>query len=106
MFLVHPPFIGAVYRTAPVPVVIYDSAAARALGAPSGTLTTFAMGMLGFQLMHVPLTGPFGELVQRRTEGGAQFMRLLWPPATALDWPPPKALEQDTLDVITHLHPR
>jgi hypothetical protein len=103
MFLVHPPFIGTVYRTAPVPVVVYDPAAARALGAPNGTLTTFAMGMLGFQLMHVPLTPQYDDLVQRRMRLGEQFMRFLWPPMAPLDWPPSKALEQDRFDVITHL---
>jgi hypothetical protein len=106
MFRVHPPFIGTVYRTAPVSVAVYDADAARALGAPNGTLTTFAMGMVGFQLMHVPLTPQYYDLVRRRTRLGEQFMRVLWPPTVPLDWPPPKALEQDTFDVITHLQMR
>jgi hypothetical protein len=106
MFRVHPPFIGTVYRTAPASVVVDDADAARALGAPNGTLTTFAMGMLGFQLMHVPITPQYDDLVQRRTRLGEHFMRVLWPPTVPLDWPPPKALEQETFDVITHFQTR
>jgi len=62
------------------------------------------MGMLGFQLLHVPLTPEYEDLAQRRTRLGEPFMRVLWPPAAPFDWPPSKALEQDTFDVITHMH--
>lgn len=104
MFLLHPPFIGTVWRTAPVPVASRDPDAARLLGAPNGTLTTFAMGMLGFQLLHVPQTRAYRDLVQRRTWLGVPFMRVLWPPSTPLEWPPSQALEQGRFDVITHLN--
>lgn len=96
--------IGTVYRTAPVPVARRDPDAARLLGAPSGTLTTFVMGMLGFQLLHAPPTPAYRDLALRRTRLGEPFMRVLWPPSAPLDWPPEKALEQNTFDVITHLH--
>lgn len=62
--------------------------------------------MLGFQLMHVPLTPRYDELVQRWTRLGEQFSRVLWPPIAPLDWPPPRALQQDRFDVITHTHLR
>lgn len=75
----------------------------RAIRAPNGSLTTFAMGMLGFQLMYAPLTPQYQDLAERRTKLGDPFMRVLWPPAGSLDWPPPRALEQATFDVITHL---
>jgi hypothetical protein len=101
---ISPPFTGAVWRTAPIPVARYDTQAARDLGAPNGALTTFAIGMLGFQLMFAPLTPRYQDLADQRTRQGEQFMHVLWPPATPLDWPPSAALERDTFDVITHLH--
>lgn len=106
MFSMHPPFIGTVWRTAPVPVASFDLDAARAIRAPNGSLTTFAMGMLGFQLMYAPLTAQYHDLAERRTKLGQPFVRVLWPPTTSLDWPPPRALEQATFDVITHLSHR
>jgi hypothetical protein len=106
MFRVHPPFIGTAWRTAPVPVAAYDSDAARAIRAPNGSLTTFAIGMLGFQLMYAPLTPQYHDLAERRTKLGEPFTRVLWPPTAPLDWPPPHALEQARFDVITHLSAR
>jgi hypothetical protein len=102
MLRISPPFTGAVWRTALIPVAAYDPDAARALGAPNGSLTTFAIGMLGFQLMFAPLTRPYEELAEKRTHWGEQFMRVLWPPTAPLDWPPPAALRQEKFDMITH----
>ena len=106
MFLVHPPFIGTVWRTAPVPVAAYDLEGARALGAPNGSLTTFVIGMLGFQLMYAPLAPAYHDLADARTKRGERFMRILWPSSVPLSWPPGAALEQQTLDMITHLRAR
>jgi hypothetical protein len=61
------------------------------------------MGTLGFQLMYAPLTAQYHDLTNRRTKLGEPFMRVLWPPIATLDWPPPQALEQTTLDRITHM---
>jgi hypothetical protein len=107
MFLLHPPFIGTVWRTAPVPVAAYDPDAARLLGAPNGSLTTFAIGMLGFQLMHVPPAPQYDDLIRNWTKQWEPFMRVLWPPTAAapFDWPPKAALEQARFDAITHLRP-
>lgn len=105
MLRVSPAVIGAWWRTGPVPVAWFDPDAARALGAPNGSLTTFVTGMLGFgfQLLYAPATETYDRLAQRRSELGAEFMRLLWPPSEPLEWPPPAALDRDTLEVVAHL---
>lgn len=103
MLRVAPPVVGVWWRTAPVPVAWFDPQAARELGAPSGSLTTFVAGMLGFQLLYAPMTEPYQQLVRRRTRLGAKFMRLLWPPTARFEWPPEAALERDTLEVVAHL---
>lgn len=103
MLRVSPPVIGAWWRTGPVPVAWFDPGAARDLGAPTGSLTTFVAGMLGFQLLYAPLTEPYQRLVRRRSDLGAKFMRLLWPSSEPFDWPPDAALDRDTLEVVAHL---
>jgi hypothetical protein len=103
MLRVNPPVNGVWWRSSPVPVARFDAYAARSIGAPNGSLTTFAVGMLGFQYLYAPITETYQDLVERRTERGEKFMRLLWPAAKPLDWPPDAALRQDTLEVVAHV---
>lgn len=103
MLRVSPPVIGVWWRTGPVPVAWFDHEAARQIGAPNGSLTTFVAGMLGFQLLYAPLTEPYEDLVRRRSDLGATFMRVLWPPDTPLEWPPEAALDRDTLETVARL---
>jgi hypothetical protein len=103
MLRVGPPMIGVWWRTSPVPVAWVDPQAARAFGAPNGSLTTFVAGMLGFQLLYAPITERYEDLARRRSELGARFMRVLWPPSEPFEWPPPEALDRDTLDVVAYL---
>jgi hypothetical protein len=103
MLRVSPPIIGVWWRTGPVPVAWFAPDAARAIGAPNGSLTTFVAGMLGFQFLYAPNSDAYQDLVQRRSERGAKFMRLIWPPTEPLEWPPAAALRQDTLEVVAHV---
>jgi hypothetical protein len=103
MLRVSPPVIGVWWRSAPVPVAWVDPDAARAIGAPNGSLTTLAAGMLGFQLLYAPMTPPYDDLVRRRSDLGVEFMRLLWPLATSCEWPPAAALDRQRLEEIAYL---
>jgi hypothetical protein len=103
MLRVSPPVLGVWWRTAPVPIAWFDADAARDIGAPNGSLTTFVAGMLGFQLLYAPLTDPYQRFVRRRSELGDAFMRLIWPPVEPLSWPPEAAVDRDTLEVVAHL---
>ena len=44
----------------------------------------FVAGMIGFQYLYAPISDAYQNLVQRRSERGDKFMRLLWPPSTPL----------------------